>query len=279
MLSGDRNRQTTNEQFAYYQCERCALVFMDPIPDDLSPFYAGGYQALPENLEGLRAIAKNESYRLEPVLRYKRAGQLLEIGPWMGIFAVNARDAGFSVSAIEIDERCVRFLRDVVGIDATQSADPVAALRGMQQSFDVIVLWHCLEHLREPWKTLEEAAKRLKPGGILLVSLPNIESFEFTHLQDRWINLDTPRHLYFYPRRSLRTLMNGFGLVEREARSDDRLSSEFRNGTWAAQAQKRMPVRGVRRVVFHAMRAWALRQEAKQEDAGPSLTAVFERPR
>ena len=67
---------------------------MSPIPttDEMRPFYAGGYQKIPETLEELRSIAKKDAYRMKPILKYKSGGKLLEIGPWMGIFSCNAKD-------------------------------------------------------------------------------------------------------------------------------------------------------------------------------------------
>src|SRR5208282_6461358 len=110
LSSTDVNRKTTTEIFHFYQCPGCELIFLDPRPDDIGPFYKGGYQKIPKNLSQLRAIAKKEEYRMDPILRYKQRGRLLEIGPWMGIFSCNAKDAGFDVSAIEMNQPCVDFL-------------------------------------------------------------------------------------------------------------------------------------------------------------------------
>src|SRR5690242_8313388 len=105
--STDRNRHTTTAVFHYYQCEGCGLVFMNPIPPDLIPFYEGGYQSIPRSLSELRQVAAEERYRMDPILKHKKGGRLLEIGPWIGIFSCNAKDAGFDVTAIEIDQKCV----------------------------------------------------------------------------------------------------------------------------------------------------------------------------
>lgn len=277
VASEDLNRGTSPEMFHYFQCSACGLVFMDPIPADMRPYYEGGYQAIPRNLAELRDTAKVEAYRMKPLLRYKQAGRLLEIGPWMGIFAINAKDAGFDVSTVEIDESCVHFLRETVGVKAVLSADPAAALEAMTEQFDAIVLWHCLEHLRDPWLTLEQAAKRLAPGGILLISIPNIESYEFRWFKQKWSNLDAPRHLYFYPRAGLTALCQSFGLAELESRTDDDLSEAFSRGTWWTYTLRIAPVRGIRRAVYHALRAWATRSE-RRHNSGPSITAIYQRP-
>ncbi len=238
-------------------------------------FYESGYQQIPQSLDELRAIAREQRFRMEPVLRYKRSGSLLEIGPWMGIFSCNAMDAGFDVSALEIDERCVTFLNDVVGVRAYQSADPAEDIHALG-SFDVIALWHCLEHLPEPWRMLESAAKHLAPGGVLLVATPNIESHEFRVLKERWRNLDAPRHLTFYPMEALIALCEEQGLVTMEATTTDELSDRFSAETWHLVAASAPPIPYVRGGVARALKAWSNRRERK-ENSGPGLTAVFQR--
>lgn len=170
---------------------------MDPIPSDVAPFYRDGYQQNPSSLSELQQIAAGESYRMTPILKYKNVGKLLEIGPWMGIFACNAKDAGFDVKGMEIDQNCVDFLNTTVGINALQSDDPVATLQKLDERFDVIALWHSLEHLRTPWLVIQQAALCLAVGGILAIAMPNIDSYQYSLLKTAWKHLDSPRHLFF----------------------------------------------------------------------------------
>jgi 16S rRNA A1518/A1519 N6-dimethyltransferase RsmA/KsgA/DIM1 with predicted DNA glycosylase/AP lyase activity len=65
---------------------------------------------------------------MSSILKYVTKGQLLEIGPWSGAFCCNAKDAGFEVTAIEMDQNCVTFLEEVLGIEAIQSNKPDEAL-------------------------------------------------------------------------------------------------------------------------------------------------------
>ena len=127
--STDTNRQTTDVNFAFFQCKDCGLVFMYPVPRNMRPYYEGGYQTIPNNLSELREIAAKEKYRMKPILRHKSGGKLLDIGPWMGIFSCNAKDAGFDVAALEIDEGCVDFLNNVVGVESNPVKQPCGNAR------------------------------------------------------------------------------------------------------------------------------------------------------
>jgi SAM-dependent methyltransferase len=273
----DFNRRTTDASFQYFQCLRCRLVFLDPIPDDMRPFYKGGYQEIPAGVAELRVIAAENRHRLDPLLRYKQSGKLLEIGPWIGSFSCNAKDAGFEVTAIEMDQSCVNFLNDCVGIRALQSSNPSAALAGMQESFDAIALEHCLEHLPEPWLVLQRAAERLAPGGILLITIPNIESNEFAFLRERWRHLDAPRHIYFYPPDPLRELARSCGLEELELTTTDRLSMRLSREAWYFWAVARFRLKYLRGMIGR-LAFLASKRKALRDGSGSGITAVFRRP-
>ncbi len=248
---------------------------MDPIPPDLAPFYEGGYQPMPSSLAELRDLAAAERYRMNPILKYKPGGRLLEIGPWIGIFSCNARDAGFDVTALEIDRNCVDFLNRTVEIRAVQSSNPAAALAQMNQKFDVIALWHSLEHLRSPWLVIEQAARSLAPGGILVVAIPNINSYQYSVLKAAWKHLDAPRHLFFFPIETLSKVCGKHGLVPLEVTTSDELSEALGRDTWHSLANSVLPVRYARGVLARLLRIAAWRGERKP-NAGAGLTAVFQ---
>lgn len=249
-----------------------------PAPDVLRSSYAGGYQKIPANLAELRSIAARETYRMKPILKFKTGGKLLEIGPWMGIFSCNAKDAGFDVTAIDIDQDCIHFLNNTVGIRAVQSSNPAETLSKMNDKFDVIAIWHALEHLPTPWLVVQNAAERLAPGGVLLIAIPNIESYEFSIMKERWRHLDTPRHLYFYPAESLVDLCRLNGLKELELETMDELSDVLSKDTWHHWATTKINIKYVRGVLGRA-RYYLERNKIKdKKNLGCGLTALFRAP-
>jgi 2-polyprenyl-3-methyl-5-hydroxy-6-metoxy-1,4-benzoquinol methylase len=264
--------------FDYYQCTKCRLVFMSPIPapDEMRPFYAGGYQGIPKTLAVLRSMAKKEAFRMKPILKYKSGGKLLEIGSWMGIFSCNAKDAGFDVTAIDIDQECIDFLNDTLKIKAVQSSDPAETLGQMSEKFDVIAIWHALEHLPAPWLVVQKAAERLAPGGVLLIAIPNIESYEFSILKERWRHLDTPRHLYFYPADSLVALCQANGLTKLETTTTDELSDALSRDTWHGWATTKINVKYVRGILGRIR--YYFERNKINDDSGSGLTSLFQAP-
>jgi len=188
----------SDHPFAYHGCPSCGLVFIDRPPDDLDRYYKEDYYQVPRSIEELAARARNEHYRIDIIQQFARSGRLLEIGASYGILCYLAKQRGFDVEAIERDEGCCRFLRDTLKIRAHQSSRPEETLRTLG-AFDVIALWHVIEHLTDPWAFLQTAAAALKPGGILVLATPNPESFQFRILRERWPHVDAPRHLWLMP--------------------------------------------------------------------------------
>ncbi len=276
LSSIDYNRQTTKMSFDYYRCSQCDLIFMDNPPADMSPYYKGGYDEIPLSYDALRIIAANERYRTESVFRYKMKGRLLEIGPWRGAICANMKEAGFTVTAIEMDEACVAFLRDHVGIQAIQSSDPAKAMKHLTPGFDVIVAWHSLEHLPNPWIVIEQAAQLLAPEGVLLLAMPNPESYEFAVMKNRWMHLDAPRHLYFYSMKSLVSICKKHGLEPLQLTTSDKFSCIQSRHAWRSWARSWVSLRYVRGAVG-LIAYWSAYKKQTTEGLGSAYTALFVR--
>lgn len=196
----DSNCKISDEVFNYFRCSSCGLIFLSPIPANLGKYYRSDYIAysIPSSLEQLAAQAEKVRFRIELVQKFVSSGRLLEVGPSYGGFAFLAKHAGFEVEAIEMDDRCCRFLSDVVGVRTINDGDVNTALANSGQ-YNVVALWHVLEHLPNPWTTLDLLTKRLLPKSILVISTPNPDSLQFKLFGRFWVHVDAPRHLELIP--------------------------------------------------------------------------------
>lgn len=134
------------------------------MPADLGRYYAADYIELLHDRAERALAAKADRYKLDLVLRVAGRGRLLEIGPGGGAFLELAKDAGFDIEVIEQDQACCRFVEDVLGARTYCSADPASVIR-RAGPWDVITLWHSLEHLSDPGDVLAAAAGALAPGA------------------------------------------------------------------------------------------------------------------
>ena len=81
------------------------------------------------------------------------------------------------------------------------------------EKFDVITLWHVLEHIPDMFKVLERIKNALNPGGKIFIAVPNYESFDAQFYKEFWAAYDVPRHLWHFNQKSISAIMNDFGMI------------------------------------------------------------------
>ena len=206
----DYNRRISAQIFSYRKCPSCGLIYLANVPEDLERYYSVNYYAIP-NLAKLKRIASAERFKIEMIKKYVKTGSLLEVGSAFGVFAYQAKEAGFSVDCIEMNERCCKYLTNEIGVNVVHSDLPHKAVESMKKH-DVIAMWHVLEHLANPWECLGALADNLSPGGILIIATPNPQAFQFRILGGHWPHVDAPRHLNLIPENVLTQFLKPFGL-------------------------------------------------------------------
>jgi len=274
------NRGVTGEIFNYYRCPDCNVIFLWPIPGNLGQYYSGDYYRVPASLEEFEAIAAPQRYKIEILRNFASGGRLLEIGPAYGSFAYHAKQAGFEVDAIEMNEACCRFMNDVLGVHAIHSTDLEAALRD-SGPYNVIALWHAIEHLPDPWSTLRLIVQRLAPEGLLVVATPNPDAFQFGILGRYWTHVDAPRHLELIPSRTLADYLRQLGMIPLFVTTTDRGSLGWNYFGWAMSLANFSSIRNVSKGLRLAgsIVGRILAPIERAEGRGSAYTAVFRKER
>lgn len=275
----DRNRRISDTIFWYFRCGACGLISLFNAPQDLSPFYSADYYVLPANVRAIEKGVKHDRYKIDLIRQYVKAGRLLEIGPSWGAFCLLAKRAGFTVEAIEMDPHCCEFLENTIGVRAINSNDEAAALEYAAVP-DVIAMWHVIEHMRNPWAFLEHAAKRLAPGGIIVIATPNPQAWQFRMLGRFWTHIDAPRHLHLIPSTTLRDRMRALGLKEELCTTRDTGSLGWNSFGWSWSLAGLVASKIMKRVLRLSgrMLAWIASPIEGREGAGSAYTAVYRKP-
>jgi SAM-dependent methyltransferase len=134
--------------------------------------------------------------------------KVLDVGCGRGVLLSELANRGFEVHGQEISA------------EAARGADPRAEIRIAASvaeagypdcSLDEVIIWHVLEHLPDPRASLEAVHRALKPGGRLVVAVPNFESAQARWTGAAWFHLDLPRHLYQFPVSALQRLLSDVG--------------------------------------------------------------------
>lgn len=156
-------------------CANCELVFTNPQPEpgELSAKYGADYYARWVSPE--QRVRRNKLWarRVKAVKRICPSGKLLDVGCGEGLFLHCAQKAGYAVNGLEISEFAVKYAKKEYGLDIHQGSLENADFPN--DAFDIITFWHTLEHVPAPDITLQKARQLLKPGGYLIVAVPNVD--------------------------------------------------------------------------------------------------------
>ena len=210
--SGDQEFQSYAEirGWHYVTCGKCGFVFLDPQPthEELQIFYDSQYQYD-------RTSYKNAIERQDLWLDYlERAlgstGNLLEIGCSYGYFLNAARKRGWTVRGVEPGKDATDFATQKLGLEVIKGT--ITDVENDDGHFDAVVAWHVLEHDANPRRFLKICADLLKPGGILGLRVPNLESTVAQLAGKTWQWLSPPEHVCMYSKSTLVPLLEEFGL-------------------------------------------------------------------
>lgn len=170
--------------------------------DDRSRTYASDSE-----LEDRRRDAR---VRLAFIRPYAPRGRLLDVGAAGGAFIVEAHAAGYAAAGVEPAPAFAAFARERLGVDVRTGTIEDTELE--PGSFDVVCIWHVLEHLHEPAATLERVREALRPGGHVAVEVPNAGSTIARAMGAAWPMLEPEVHVAQYTAAALAAVMQRAGL-------------------------------------------------------------------
>jgi SAM-dependent methyltransferase len=208
-------------QFRFVTCGRCGLSYQHPRLklDHIRAYYDDEYIAHRKKTDwGIltplyrRAMDKHDRDKVALVRRYRTLGPdnaVLDVGCGAGTFLAKVRSVfGSSVTGVdfknlsglpwmqEVEFRCGLFYEQDFGV----------------RRFDLITMWHFLEHDYDPPRTLRAARDLLAPGGLLVIEVPRLDSMTWRLYRERWPGLQAPQHTVLFSRKSLLAMVERCGL-------------------------------------------------------------------
>ncbi|SKC74922.1 class I SAM-dependent methyltransferase [Ohtaekwangia koreensis] len=234
----------SHEKFAVIKCNTCALLITSPRPDDssigeyyLSEDYISHSAKAKSAIDKIYLIARNYTLEWKQKLlkqhSQKGAGKILDYGCGTGTFLQSCRNYGWNVFGVEPSDLARKEAENSVQQTVYQSLNSL-----QEDSFDIITLWHVLEHVPDLDNTIQQLRSKLANTGTMFIAVPNHSSWDGSNYKEDWAGYDVPRHLWHFSRENMSMLMKKNGLrVERtipmklDSFYISLLSEKYRRGT------------------------------------------------
>lgn len=200
------------------RCRKCGLVYVNPrpAPESAKDRYTEAYfkteyvPSIPLGQHGEGSLDYHHE-RLVPMRPYKRAGRILDVGCATGFFLAGAREDGWTPYGVEISPYAIEYGQRELGMENLSTS-----LNGFTEGFfDAITLWETVEHLDDPLGCLQQVYPLLRPGGVLAVSTPNLDSLCYRLIGGKWWPIMPFEHLYYFTPRTLKKMLSRAGFKEK----------------------------------------------------------------
>jgi len=215
----------TTDKFGAYgsvrECADCGLVYASPRPASAALLSGYAEHADPDYEAERDARGVNAHLALATIRRHAPRGRLLEVGCAHGFFLHAARES-YEATGVEPSRAAREYARAHLRLDVASGT--LAEARFADASFDVAVMIDVIEHLADPLSVLRELARVVKPGGVLYLVTPDVDSLTARVLRGRWWGL-RPAHLYYFSERTLAEMLRKAGFERVDVRSYGRVFS------------------------------------------------------
>lgn len=196
------------------------ITFPQPSKDDLPSYYESedyiSHTDSKRNLtESLYQKVKNHSLnrKLKLVNRIQGStGSLLDIGCGTGDFLNTCKEGGWQVHGVEPNGKARSLAAQKLGKKDGLYSSLDELTQSQSQRFDIISLWHVLEHVPDLMAYIAEIKGLLNPNGVIVIAVPNYKSYDANHYGSNWAAFDVPRHLWHFSRDSIQSIFSKFDL-------------------------------------------------------------------
>lgn len=208
----------SGESFVLTDCQSCGLRITNPRPDlpSIEKYYPED-SYLPHQKKALnlfqlayrlaRNVNLNWKYQLIKGLT-NEPGNLLDFGAGTGEFLHTMRTKGWNVHGVEPSKAARIIAHENYKLNLVSERSQLPD----NQAFNIISLWHVLEHLHDINNELTALSELLHKGGKLLIAVPNYTSYDATHYAEQWAGFDVPRHLTHFNQKTMKDFLKRNGL-------------------------------------------------------------------
>lgn len=200
----------TFENFEIYECRQCKLKFTVPVPQELGHYYKSEkYLSHSDKRNGLFAKIYNIVKKKNIKNKYKyscgdlKVGNVLDIGCGVGDYLNYCKSKGWNIAGVEPDADARKISENKLNVNILRPND---LSQIPDNSFDVVTMWHVLEHVENLHEEIRQLERIVKNGGRLVIALPNHNSFDAQFYGEFWAAYDVPRHLMHFSKECIKNI-------------------------------------------------------------------------
>ncbi|WP_369791957.1 class I SAM-dependent methyltransferase [Tenacibaculum sp. 47A_GOM-205m] len=203
----------SEESYEVMKNEVYDMLVTSPVPSNLDKYYLSeNYISHTDSKKSLfdkvYQLVKNHTLKkkLKLINSFKTEEKtILDVGAGTGDFLKVCKTGGWKITGIEPSDKAREYAKSK-NIVLYENLNQVE-----NNQFDVITLWHVLEHIPNLVEYIKQLKKLLKPNGVLIIAVPNHKSFDAKHYKEFWAAYDVPRHLWHFSKTAISKL---FSLVD-----------------------------------------------------------------
>lgn len=215
--SPDRELYCRKDSINVFRCCQCGLIYAGEIQSskNIEKHYSKEYFEIYLKTEPIHLKNRFEK-RIKEIKKIKFPGMLLDVGCGVGSFLRLARDEGYETSGVELSRYAAEHAWNNFGLRVFNSELNDAGFA--PKTFDIITLWHVLEHVTDPKKFLIEVNRLLKKNGLLVVEVPNIGSIAARISLMNWELMAPKEHLFYFNPHTINRLLKetGFSTIKNQ---------------------------------------------------------------
>ena len=207
----------TKEPFTIVSCDNCGFHFTNPVPEEsaVAKYYQDeAYVSHSSSNKGIinaiynkvRNITLNQ--KANWIKKFSSESTLLDIGSGTGHFLSKMKSLDYNVHGLEPDPIARKNAKAINGVNT----DDISKLKELKENqFDVITMWHVLEHVYDLKKNIKHYKRLLKENGVIFIAVPNLSSYDAKYYKKYWAAYDVPRHLYHFTEKDIVSLFSDMG--------------------------------------------------------------------
>lgn len=209
-----KDNSVSKESFVIVQCENCGFKFTNPRPDEenIGKYYESEDYVSHSNKS---TNLTNTAYKLvrnytikqkvDLINRLSEKGKILDYGCGTGNFLEACQKNGWLVNGFEPNKLAREQAQQLLDIDITSDSATLNQLP--DHNFEIITMWHVLEHVHTLNTTFKNLIQLLKPEGKIIIAVPNADSHDAALYKENWAAYDVPRHLYHFTQATMKRFL------------------------------------------------------------------------